>query len=102
TDGTHLTNLSDDKKSWPIYMTIGNLFAAAQMKHTMHSVLLVVLLPIPNMTQHVLQPLLNSEAHTFYACSTDSNFRHCYTILAAWMADYPEHRDLHNIQNGVC
>jgi hypothetical protein len=124
-DATHLTNFSGDKKAWPIYMTIGNLSAAARMKHTMHSVLLVALLPIAikmrdvplkrrnaqrehnrmisqNVLQHVLQPLLNSETSIFYARCADGNFRHCYSTLAAWMADYPEHRDLHNIKNGVC
>jgi hypothetical protein len=55
-----------------------------------------------NVLQHVLQPLLNSETRTFYARCADGNFRHCYSTLAAWMADYPEHRDLHNIKNGVC
>ncbi|KAF8246435.1 hypothetical protein K440DRAFT_510652, partial [Wilcoxina mikolae CBS 423.85] len=45
-DGTHLMNFCGDKKAWPIYMTIGNLSAAARMKHTIHNVLLVALLPI--------------------------------------------------------
>jgi hypothetical protein len=25
-DATHLTNFAGDKKAWPVYMTIGNLF----------------------------------------------------------------------------
>jgi hypothetical protein len=106
-------------------MTIVNLTAALRMKLTMHSVLLVTFLPIAvkmrniplkrrnaqrehngivsqNVLQHVLQPLLNSETRTFYACWADGNLRHCYSALVTWMADYPEHRNLHNIKNGVC
>ena len=46
-DATHLTNFYGDKKAWPIYMTVSNLSAVARMKHIMHRVLLVGLLPIP-------------------------------------------------------
>jgi len=126
-DGTHLTNFCGDKKAWPVYMTIGNLSAAARMKHTMHGVLLVALLPIPvkmrdiplkkrnaqrernrmvsqHVLQHVMHGLLNSETENrnFYACCADGRFRYCCPTLAGWMADYPEHRDLHNIKSGVC
>lgn len=108
-------------------MTIGNLSAAVRMKHKMHAVLLVALLPIPikmreiplkkrnaqrehnrivsqHVLQHVMQGLLHSENgnHSFYAHCADGSYRYCYPTLAGWMADYPEHRDLHNIRNGVC
>lgn len=126
-DATHLTNFCGDKKAWPIYMTIGNLSAAARMKHTMHAVLLVALLPIPikmrdiplkkrnaqrehnrmisqQVLQHVMQGLLyaENENRNFYARCADGGYRYCYPTMAGWMADYPEHRDLHNIKNGVC
>lgn len=124
-DGTHLTNFSGDKKAWPIYMTIGNLSAEARMKHSLHSVVLVALLPIPikmrdiplgrrnaqrernrmvsqHVLHHVMKPILNPESRRFHARCADGNFRRCYATIAAWMADYPEHRDLHNLKNGVC
>ena len=126
-DGTHLTNFCGDKKAWPIYMTIGNLSAAVRMKHTMHAVLLLALLPIPikmrdiplkrrnaqrehnrMVSQHVLQHVMlgllhaENENRNFYACCADGRFRYCYPTLSGWMADYPEHRDLHNIRNGIC
>ncbi|KAF8241410.1 hypothetical protein K440DRAFT_572241 [Wilcoxina mikolae CBS 423.85] len=47
TDGTYHLNFSVQKTAWPIYMTIGNRSAAARMTNTMHSMLLVPLLPIP-------------------------------------------------------
>ena len=126
-DATHLTNFCGDKKAWPIYMTIGNLSAKARMKHTMHGVLLVALLPIPvkmrdipakkrnaqrehnrmvmqHVLKHVMQDILDDggPVRHFYAHCADGNVRHCYPILAAWMADYPEHCNLQNIKSGVC
>jgi hypothetical protein len=133
-DATHLTNFCGDKKAWPVYMTIGNLSAKARMKHTMHGVLLVALLPIPvkmrevpakirnaqrehnrtimqNVLRHVMHGLLPPEGvegkpqvnvRSFYAYCADGRVRYCYPILAAWMADYPEHCNLHNIKSGVC
>jgi len=130
-DATHLTNFCGDKKAWPVYMTIGNLSAKARMQHTMHGVLLLALLPIPvkmrevpakirnaqrehnrsvvqNVLKHVMQDLLASgskeqrHGQDFYTFCADGQVRHCHPILAAWMADYPEHCNLHNIKSGVC
>lgn len=126
-DATHLTNFCGDKKAWPLYMTIGNLSAAARMKHTMHGVLLVALLPIPvkmrdlpakkrnaqrehnrmvmqHVLQHVLEDLRTDQGPVqhFHAHCADGKVRRCYPTLAAWMADYPEHCNLHNIKSGVC
>ena len=123
-DATHLTNFCGDKKAWPVYMTIGNLSSKARMKHAMHGVLLVALLPIPvkmrevpakirnaqrehnreviqNVLGYVMQDLL-VDARDFYAYCADGRVRYCHPILAAWMADYPEHCNLHNIKSGVC
>jgi len=46
-DGTHLSNFAGDKKEWPIYMTIGNLSSKLRQIPSMHSVIIVALLPIP-------------------------------------------------------
>ena len=51
---------------------------------------------------HVLGPLMNAERHVFYAQCADDYFRRCVESPAAWIADYPEHQDLHNIKNGIC
>ncbi|KAF8248542.1 hypothetical protein K440DRAFT_547506 [Wilcoxina mikolae CBS 423.85] len=122
--GTYLTNYSGDKKVWLIYMTFGNLSAAAQIKYTKSNMLLVGLLSIPmkmreislkrinvlrehnrmvsqNVLQNVLQYRLNSETRTFYAHSDDGNFMHCDSILAAGMADYSEQSDFQNIKDGI-
>ena len=91
----------------------------------MHSVLLVALLPIPikmrdiplsryneqkehnrmilqHVLRHILGPLMRADRRVFFAWCADGHFRRCVASPAAWIADYPEHRDLHNIKNGVC
>jgi len=124
-DATRLTKFSRDKKAWPVYMTIGNLSALARMATAMHSVLLVALLLIAikmrdiplsrykeqkehnlmvlqHVLHHILGPLMRAEHRVFFAWCADGHFRHCVASPVAWIADYPEHRDLHNIKNGIC
>ena len=63
-----------------------------------------------NVLKHVMHGLLADgvegqpqvSVRSFYAYCADGRVRHCYPILAAWMADYPEHCNLHNIKSGVC
>ena len=54
--------------------------------------------------KYVMQDLLRDEGQVqrFYAHCADGKVRHYYPILTAWMADYPEHCNLHNIKRGVC
>jgi len=124
-DAIHLTNFSGDKKAWPVYMTIGNLSASARMATAMHSVLLVALLPIAikmrdiplsrykeqrehnrmvlqHVLRHILGPLMRAERRVFFAWCADGHFGCCVASPVASIADYPEHRDLHNIKNGIC
>ncbi|KAI5852013.1 hypothetical protein BZA05DRAFT_445175 [Tricharina praecox] len=124
-DVTHLTNFSGDKKAWTVYMTIGNLPATVRMAPSQHGILLVALLPIPvkmrdvriaeyntqkeynrmiqqHILHHVLRPLIDANRHMSCAQCADGYFRHSVASPAAWIADYPEHRDLHNISNGYC
>jgi len=46
-DQTKLTNLSADKKAWPVYITIGNLPSARRNGPGSMAVLLLALLPVP-------------------------------------------------------
>jgi len=124
-DGTYLTNFSGDKKAWPVYMTIGNRSTTIKMAPSYHSILLIALLPIPiemcdvpisqynaqkehnrkikqHVLRHVLGPLMDADRHVFYAKCADDYFKHYVALPAAWIADYPEHRDLHNIKDGIC
>jgi hypothetical protein len=45
-DANNLLKISANMKAWQIYITIGNLSAAAWMKYTMHGILLIGFLPI--------------------------------------------------------
>ena len=60
-NATHFNNFCGDKKAWPVYMTIENLSAKARMKHMMHGVLLVTLLPIPVKMREVLAKIRNAQ-----------------------------------------
>jgi len=46
-DGTHLSNFAGDKKEWPVCMTIGNQSSEIRKMPSMHSIIMVALLPIP-------------------------------------------------------
>jgi hypothetical protein len=45
-DSTHLTNFAGDKKSWPIYITLGNFSGAQRAKPTTQTVALLGLFPV--------------------------------------------------------
>jgi len=129
-DATHLTNFSGNKNVWPVYMMIGNLSALVRMATTMHSLLLVALLPIAikmhdiplsryneqkehnrMILQYVLHPILGplmcADRRVFFAWCADSHFRRCVASPAAGIADYPEYRGLpkpdllHTMQQGM-
>ena len=51
---------------------------------------------------HILGPLMRAEHRVFFAWCADGPFRRCVASPVTWIADYPEHRELHNIKNGVC
>jgi len=46
-DQTHLTNVSGDKKAWPVYMTIGNILSRTRSSPAKMPILLGALLPVP-------------------------------------------------------
>jgi hypothetical protein len=124
-DATRLTNFYGNKKAWPVYMKIGNLSTTIRMASSYHCILLIARLPIPikmrdvplsqydtqkehnqmiqqHVLRHVLGTLMDANRRVFYARCADDYFTHCVASPAAWIADYPEHRDLHNIKNGSC
>jgi len=46
-DGTHLPNFAGDNTEWPVNIMIGNLSSKIRQIPSMHSMVLVALLPIP-------------------------------------------------------
>jgi len=129
-DGTHLSNFAGDKKEWPVYMTIGNLSSNLREMPSMHSAVMVALLPIPiqnrsipqkrldeqqqtnrevlnDVLWRVLHPLTfkqNPSAESGYdnVLCADGNFRRCKPVLAAWLTDCPEYSDLHHLEWHIC
>ncbi|KAI5845805.1 hypothetical protein DFP73DRAFT_593977 [Morchella snyderi] len=116
-DITHLTNFFGDKKSWPIYLKIGNIPGKIRSKPSNKAHLLLPLLPIPpkvigdsaskgrlrawaaetlrSVLSVVLGPLLHFDRSVgiLMGCS-DGYERRCWPILAAWMADHVENCNL--------
>jgi len=116
--GTHLSNFAGEKKRWPVYMTIGNQSSKIRQTPSIHSVVIVALLPIPiknrnipekrpdeqlqtnqevlnEVLRRLLQPLTfeqNPSPRSGYykVLCADGNFRRCKQVLAAWLAYYPE------------
>jgi hypothetical protein len=129
-DGTHLSNFAGDKKEWPVNRTFGNRSSKIRQKHAMHSVLIVVLLPIPFMSrnipqtrldgqrqtnrgvlnkvlQHVLQLLTvkqhpSAESWYFNVFCAGRNIRRCKLVLASSKAYCPEYSNLHHLERHVC
>ena len=130
TDGTHFSNLAGNKNKWPVYMKIGNQPSKIRQMTSMHSIVMVALLPIPiknrnipqkgldeqwqtkqevlnEVLRRLLQPLTfkhnPSAASRYYnLLSADRNFRRCKPVLAAWLAECPEYSDLHHLERHVC
>jgi len=129
-DGTRLSNSDGDQKEWPVYLTIGNQFLKIREMPSTHSAVIVTLLPIPiknynipqkrldeqqqtnrevlnEVFQRVLQPDTfkqnpSSESRYYIVLCADGNFTRWKPVLAVWLADCPEYRDLHHLKRHVC
>jgi len=128
-DRKNVSNFAGDKEEWPVYITIGNLSPKIRQMPSMHSVVMVAVLPSPIMNRNspqkplegqqqthqgvlneVLRRLLqprtfkhNPSARSGYynvRCA-DGNIRRCKPVLAVWLADCPEYGDLHHLERHV-
>ena len=123
-DRTNLTNFSEDKKAWPVYITIGNLPSARRNSPGSIAVLLLVLLPVPpklsktskadrqqrkikaetlqDVFEHIFAPLLDV-AHAGIPIDCDEGkVRLCFPILSAWIADHIENVALLGLKTNAC
>jgi hypothetical protein len=57
---------------------------------------------LQHLLRHILRPLMCADRRVLFVWYADGHFRCWVAVPAAWIADYPEHRDLHNIKNGAC
>jgi len=123
-DQTKLTNLSRDKKAWPVYITIGNLPSAQRNSPGSMAVLLLALLPVqaklsksakpdrrqrkinPDTLQDVFELIfapLQDVAHVAIPIdSADGKVRLCFPILSAWIAHDMENVALHGLKTNTC
>ncbi|KAI5842158.1 hypothetical protein DFP73DRAFT_480379 [Morchella snyderi] len=124
-DIMYLTNFSGDKKSWPIYLTIGNIPSEIRSKPSNKTHLIPALLPIPpkvigdaaskgrlrtwaaetpcSVLSPVLEPLLHFDQSVgiLMRCS-DGYARRCWPIMAASMADHMENCNLLSTKFNLC
>jgi hypothetical protein len=63
-DGTHLSNVAGDKKQWPVSMTIGNQSSKIRQTPSTHTVVMVILLPIPIKNRTISQKRLDEPRQT--------------------------------------
>ena len=99
-------------------MLIGNISKDIRQQSSKRAWVLVALLPIPQKNpkdgeihrswHEAIERILKLIAELDIAgpgyewgCA-DGQVRRCYPILAAWIADYPEHVTLARIINGLC
>jgi len=120
---THLSNLSCDKKAWPVYLTLGNLPATRPNRPRSFAVLLLALLPVPpkltkssadhlqrqinadtlrGVFELLFEPLQNAALEGFNIDCSDGKVRRCFPIFSAWIADHIENVALHGIKSNVC
>ena len=123
-DQTNLTNLSGDKKAWPVYITMGNLLSARRNSPGSMAILLLALLPVPpklsksskadqrqrKISADTLQDVfelifapLQDVAHVGIPieCS-DRKVRLCFPILSGWIADHMENVALQGLKTNAC
>ncbi|KAJ7583439.1 hypothetical protein C8J56DRAFT_1096646 [Mycena floridula] len=109
-DKTQLSTFSGDKAAWPVYITIGNISKDVRRQPTAHATILAGYLPVTKMgyfpkgdarreASHalfhqcmsiLLKPLIEAGQDGVEMVCSDGFIRHCYPILAAYVADFPE------------
>ena len=108
-DKTQLTAFSGDKQAWPVYLTIGNIDKKIQCCPSTRATMLIGYLPVTKLEcctkkqrstvsqqlfhqcmESLLKPLKNVGENGMEMTCADGWVRRVYTILAAYVADFPE------------
>ncbi|QRV84442.1 hypothetical protein RhiJN_12458 [Ceratobasidium sp. AG-Ba] len=120
-DSTQLTNFSGGKSAWPVYITIGNIPKSIRAKITSYSTLLLAYLPVSKLQcfpekergdqkarlfhesmAEILKPLHSAGTNGVEMDCGDGYVRHCFPILAAYIADNPEQTLIAGCQRNLC
>jgi len=113
---THWTNFSSDQHAWPLNLMIGNIRKGICHTPIKHAGILGGLIPCPpngakntdeawhSTVGTVLSPLrnLNITGPGLKWNCADGFQRQCYTLLPAWVGDYPEQHMLAQVSYGSC
>jgi len=113
----HLTNFVGDKHAWPRYLTVGNIRNDICCTPQMHTWILVGLIPCPQTSAkhtdeasyHVVGTGLGPPFRNLdmtgpslqWTCA-DAFQSQYYSLLAAWVRDYPEIVIVCQVSEGVC
>ncbi len=108
-DKTKLSQFRGDKTAWPVYMTIGNIAKETRRQPSTHSTILLGYLPVPKLDCCTEKTKKTTRYNIFHRCMklmldslvsagkngvemacADAWKRQIFTILAAYIADYPE------------
>jgi len=110
-DKTELCVFTNDKTAYPLYLTIGNIDSHLRRQSSKRAYVLIAYLPTAKLDKHRLQSGAQSNARQriFHAClhiifrslrkaakdgiklkDSEGFIRLCFTILAIYIADYPE------------
>src|SRR5882757_9202802 len=108
-DKTKLTAFSGDKQAWPVYLTIGNIDKKIRRRPSTRATMLAGYLPVTKLECFTEKRRSNVVHQLFHQCMktlleplkkvgeegkemtcADGWVRRVYTILAAYIADFPE------------
>ncbi|THH15839.1 hypothetical protein EUX98_g9400, partial [Antrodiella citrinella] len=110
-DKTELSIFSGDKTAYPLYMTIGNVDKSIRRKPTYGAQMLIGYLPTTSLDgtdltdsaaritcarifhkalSMIFESMKIAAKDGIFLTSGDGSIRHCFPILACYVADYPE------------
>ncbi|EGO03636.1 hypothetical protein SERLA73DRAFT_26596, partial [Serpula lacrymans var. lacrymans S7.3] len=111
TDKTQLTQFSDSKSAYPVYLTLGNIPHAIQWRPSQHACILIGYLSVSKIIgmqltsrekssrvqrlfhesmKIILDPLKKAGRDRIEVVGGDGAVRKVYPVLACYVANYPE------------
>ncbi|KAG8774622.1 hypothetical protein FRC12_001886 [Ceratobasidium sp. 428] len=101
-DKTNLSEVSGNKRAWPVYISIGNISKDLRRKPSEHGMMLLGYVPVTGLTGEagwqfyhdcvaaMLRPLHDAGTNGVEMKCADGGVRLCFPILAAFIGDYQD------------